>query len=208
MVCDAPSRQSGRAHSKPPHLSPQPTGVFEGVRYGDGQFTRAKFVLGDPTYFPDSCERIGQVARCICLMDSPVESTKTQSCQIIIPHAQCKVPRKHDIYVVQLSHVHKVVPPGKYLAIVSTFAETENPEKELEPGLALLGKHVLEKFVSVSPLYKPRDDGSKSKCFISDSYDSSSHFEAAAQNILQLYERITGKPYDFDKSVSQPGVMQ
>eukprot|EP01059_Diplonema_ambulator_P022732 TRINITY_DN38065_c0_g1_i1.p1 TRINITY_DN38065_c0_g1~~TRINITY_DN38065_c0_g1_i1.p1 ORF type:complete len:461 (+),score=187.82 TRINITY_DN38065_c0_g1_i1:40-1383(+) len=182
-------------------------GVFQGV-HANGQFAKAKFVVGDPTYFPDKVKKVGQVARCICLMDKPIDKTKTQSCQIIIPHTQCKVPRKHDIYVVQLSEVHKVVPQGKYLAIVSTFAETGDPEQELEPGIQLLGKNVIEKFVSISPLYKPTDDGAESKTFISDSYDSSSHFEAAAKNILDLYERITGKPYDFDKSIAQPVTMQ
>ena len=57
------------------------------------------------------------------------------------------------------------------------------------------------------PHTQPKDDGSQSKCFISTSYDSSSHFEAAAGDILGLYQRITGKPYDFDTSVSQPVTM-
>eukprot|EP01061_Rhynchopus_euleeides_P005075 TRINITY_DN14315_c0_g1_i1.p1 TRINITY_DN14315_c0_g1~~TRINITY_DN14315_c0_g1_i1.p1 ORF type:complete len:461 (+),score=228.07 TRINITY_DN14315_c0_g1_i1:44-1384(+) len=181
-------------------------GVFEGVHAG-GQFAKAKFVVGDPTYFPDRVKEVGQVARCICLMNKPVEGTKTQSCQVIIPHTQCKPARQHDIYVMQLSEVHKVLPKGMYVAIISTFVETEEPEKELAQGMKLLGNSVVEKFFSVSPLYQPTDDGATSKCFISDSYDSSSHFEAAARNILQLYESITGKPYDFDNSISQPVTM-
>ena len=128
-------------------------GAFEGVHAG-GQFAKAKFVLGDPTYFPDRVKTVGKVARCICIMDKPVESTKTQSCQIIIPHTQCKTPRSHDIYILQLSEVHKVCPKGMYLAIVSTFAETDDPQKELEPGLAMLRKNVIETFYSVSPLYE------------------------------------------------------
>ncbi|KAJ9465397.1 putative secretory pathway GDP dissociation inhibitor 1 [Diplonema papillatum] len=180
-------------------------GEFAGVVADGGKLAKAKFVVGDPTYFPDRVTKIGQVARAICLMDKPLDGIKSaQSAQIIIPHSQVKPPRKHDIYVVMLSEIHKVVPQGKYLAIVSTFAETANPEEELAPGLALCGKHIIDKFVSVSPLYEPNDDGSKSKCYISDSYDSSSHFEAAAANILKLYEKITGKPYDFDKSIAQP----
>ena len=38
--------------------------------------------------------------------------------------------------------------------------ETNNPEAELEPGMRLLGP-VSEKFVSVSDLYVPTDDGKK-----------------------------------------------
>eukprot|EP01063_Lacrimia_lanifica_P022223 TRINITY_DN29885_c0_g1_i1.p1 TRINITY_DN29885_c0_g1~~TRINITY_DN29885_c0_g1_i1.p1 ORF type:complete len:445 (+),score=174.02 TRINITY_DN29885_c0_g1_i1:100-1434(+) len=171
---------------------------FTGITIGE-KTVKAHFAVGDPTYFPDRVRQIGEVARCICLMDHPVKETKTQSCQIIIPHTQCKPARSHDVYVMQLSEVHRVVPSGKYIAIVSTFAETEDPERELQPGIAMLGS-VIEKFISVSPLYKPIDNGSQSRCFISDSYGSSSHLEEAAKNILGLYYSITGKHYDFEKA--------
>ena len=46
------------------------------------------------------------------------------------------------------------------MALVSTTVETNNPEAELEPGMRLLGP-VSEKFVSVSDLYVPIDDGKK-----------------------------------------------
>eukprot|EP00755_Sulcionema_specki_P016226 Sspe_Gene.61481::Locus_34124_Transcript_1_1_Confidence_1.000_Length_1534::g.61481::m.61481/K17255/GDI1_2; Rab GDP dissociation inhibitor len=140
-------------------------------------------------------------------MDHPIEAIKKESCQIIIPYSQVKPDRTHDIYVVQLGSVHKVVPDGMYVAIVSTVVETGNPEEELQPGLALLGS-TIERFMSVSDQFVPVDDGRNSRCFISESYDSSSHFEGAAKNILDLYERITGKPYDFDSSVNQQVTMQ
>ena len=129
------------------------TGQFQGIQTGEG-YAKARFIVGDPTYFPDRVKKVGQVARTICLMDRPVEATKQQSCQIIIPYSQVKPVRKHDIHIIQLSEVHKVVPSGKYLAIVSTVAETSNPEKELEPGVNLLGRGVIEKFTSVTNLYQ------------------------------------------------------
>lgn len=49
-----------------------------------------------------------------------------------------------DIYVSCVSFAHNVASKGHYLAMVSTTVETANPEKELEPGLALLGP-ILEK---------------------------------------------------------------
>ena len=67
-----------------------------------------------------------------------------------------------DIYVCCLSHVNSVAAKDKYLAIISTTVETSNPEDELKPGLDLLGNYD-EKFVWVSDLYEPTDDGSKSK---------------------------------------------
>jgi Rab GDP dissociation inhibitor len=49
------------------------------------------------------------------------------------------VKRKFDIYISCVSFAHNVAPKGKYIAMVSTTVETPAPEKELEPGLALLG---------------------------------------------------------------------
>ena len=48
------------------------------------------------------------------------------------------------------------------------------------------------RFDSVAELLKPVNDGVKDRCFISESYDATSHFETAANDVLSLYERITG----------------
>lgn len=188
-------------------------GGFTGITIGKdaqpdvaGRSAKAKFIVGDPSYFPDRCGKIGDVVRTILLMDHPIEATKTQSCQIIIPHTQCTPKRRHDIFMLQLSEVHKVVPPNMYVAIISSVVETDSPEAELRPGVALCGK-VLESFTSVSPMYAPKDDGKTSRTFISDSYDSSSHFENTAKNILELFERITGKAYDFEKDAGDAAQM-
>ena len=49
-----------------------------------------------------------------------------------------------DIYVCCVSYTHNVAAKGFFLAIVSTTVETANPEKELKPGLDLIGP-VLDK---------------------------------------------------------------
>ena len=33
-------------------------------------------------------------------------------------------------------------------------------------------------------------------CFIARSYDATSHFETAANDVLALYEKVTGEPLD------------
>ena len=48
-------------------------------------------------------------------------------------------------------------------------------------------------FVSVSDLYEPLESGAESNLWISRSYDPSSHFEAASDDILNLYQSMTGK---------------
>jgi Rab GDP dissociation inhibitor len=45
-------------------------------------------------------------------------------------------------------------------------------------------------------LYEPVASGHEDSCFISKSYDATSHFETAANDVLSLYERITGTQLD------------
>ncbi len=61
-----------------------------------------------------------------------------------------------------MSAAHHVAAKGYFIALVATNVETGEPEKELEPGLKLLGP-ILEKFVSVTDQYKPTDMGEQSK---------------------------------------------
>lgn len=59
-----------------------------GVKSG-GETARCKQVYCDPSYVPDRVEKVGQVVRCICLLNHPVPNTKDAlSCQIIIPQKQ------------------------------------------------------------------------------------------------------------------------
>lgn len=111
-----------------------------------GHAVRAKMVIGDPSYFKeDLMKKTGKVVRSICLLDHPIESVDgAKSCQIIIPAKQVEragyKKRESDIYVSCVSYKHKVCSKGIYIAIVSTTVETKKPEKELEPGIDLLGK--------------------------------------------------------------------
>lgn len=56
----------------------------------------------------------------------------------------------------------------------------------------------MEIFVTVSQLFEPLDDGKESNLWISKSYDPSSHFEVASQDILDIYEKITGEKLDMN----------
>lgn len=94
-----------------------------------------------------------------------------------------------------VSWAHCIAAKDKYVAIVSTVAETANPEKELEPAYKLLGP-ILEKFVDVSDIHVPVDDGVADQVFVSASYDPTSHFEDASQEVLSLWKRLTGEDLD------------
>lgn len=171
-------------------------GKVVGVKSG-GETARAKQVFCDPTYVQDKVKQVGQVVRAICLLDHPLPNTKDAlSTQIIIPQKQ--VNRTSDIYVSMVSYTHNVAAKGWFVAIVSTTVETSEPEAEIRPGLDLLGP-VRQKFVTVSPLYKPLDDGIANNLFVSESYDATSHFETTCLDVLSIFKRGTGEDFDFSK---------
>lgn len=81
--------------------------------------------------------------------------------------------------------------------MVSTTVETNQPEQEIQSAIGLLGP-ILEMFVSVSVLYDPLEDGKSSNLWITKSYDPSSHFEIASNDILDIYQRLTGEKLDLN----------
>lgn len=169
------------------------SGVVWGVK-SEGEVAKTKAVIADPSYFPERAVEVGKVVRCICILSHPIPNTNdAKSCQLIIPQNQ--VGRKSDIYVCCMSQTNSVTPRGKYLAIVSTQIETEDPPSELQPGLNLLGK-IDKKFIWISDMFTPKDDGKESQIFISKSYDATTHFETVCEDIMDMYERITGEKFD------------
>jgi len=186
--------------SKPIKEIVMDAGKFVGVKSMDDDnknevTVKAKIVVGSPDYFQGlsgATKKAGQVVRAFAILSHPIDETNNgESCQIIIPQNQ--VGRKNDIYVACVSAAHQVTPAGKWVAIVGTTVETKEPQKELEAGIALLGK-VDEIFYSVTDLYEPAQliPG----VFISNSYDAQSHFESSTDNIMALYKAITGKDCD------------
>lgn len=173
-----------------------------GVKSGNAM-ARAKFVVGDPSYFPKNKVRAtGQIVRCICFLNHPIPNCgDLESVQIIIPGPQ--VNRKNDIFVCSISSSHAVSAKGIYIAIVSTKMEGNDADKEVIPGLALLG-HIMQRFTMVATTYAPVSDGHDDKCYISSSFDASSHFEGDVEDLLSLYKRVTGK--DLDMTINADSV--
>lgn len=60
--------------------------------------------------------------------------------------------------------------------------------------------HRQYRFDSVTDLLAPVQDGRGDNCYISCSYDSASHFETCADDILSIYKRITGTELDMNIS--------
>lgn len=171
-------------------------GKVIGVKSGDEQ-AKAPLVICDPSYVKDTKGHVkstGKVIRSICILDHPIPNTKdATSCQIIIPQKQ--INRKSDIFINMVSSAHAVCAKGLYVAMVSTTSETTDPESEIQPALEMLGD-ILEQFTMISDLYVPVHNGKDSNLFITTSYDPTSHFESASEDVLSIYRRIFGEDYD------------
>lgn len=169
-------------------------GEAYGVKTGN-QMAKAKMIIGDPSYFKsDKIRPTGQVVRCICLLNHPVPNTNNaESVQIIIPGPQ--VGRVNDVFVCSMGHTLQATASGIYVAIVSTMSEKGNPDQDVAPGLQVLGP-ILKRFTSVSTTYEPIADGTADKCYISKSFDGTSHFENDCEDLLSLHKRVTGEELD------------
>lgn len=175
------------------------SGKVCGVKSGE-EVAKCKLVICDPSYAaPEKTKPAGHIIRCICVLNHPIPETKKTdgtpalSCQIILPQKQLK--RKNDVYVMMVSWAHSIAAKDKYVAIVSTVVETANPEAEIAPALKLLGP-IQEKFVNVTEFRVPVDDGTKDNVFVTASYDPTSHFEDASEEVLRVWQTLTGAPLD------------
>ena len=175
-------------------------GKVVGVRSGE-EVARAPIVLCDPSYVVNTgkVRSTGKVIRAICILNHPIaDADNIPSGQIIIPQRQ--TGRSNDIYVSFVSSSHCVCSEGYYIAICSTQIETEAPEAELQPAFAILGE-VMVSFIKVYDTYEPADDGRRDSLYVSKSYDATSHFESACEDVLSLYERILGEPINLETTL-------
>jgi Rab GDP dissociation inhibitor len=164
---------------------------------GKTMMAKAPMIIGDPSYFSqDKIKATSKVVRCICLLNHPVPNTaESESVQIVIPGPQ--VGRVNDVFVCSMGQSLHVTAPGVYVAIVSTIAEKGDPDEDLVSGLRLLGP-ILKRFTNVSQVYEPVADGSSDNCYISKSFDATSHFENDCADLLSLHKRVTGEELDMN----------
>ncbi|KAL3843789.1 hypothetical protein ACJIZ3_001192 [Penstemon smallii] len=166
----------------------------------EGETAKCKKVVCDPSYLPDKVQKVGKVARAICIMSHPIPDTNdSHSAQVILPQKQ--LGRNSDMYLFCCSYAHNVAPKGKFIAFVSAEAETDNPEAELKPGVDLLGP-VDDIFYETYDRYVPSNDNDADHCFISTSYDATTHFESTVKDVLAMYTKITGKVLDLSVDLS------
>ncbi|KAG5408284.1 hypothetical protein IGI04_004603 [Brassica rapa subsp. trilocularis] len=165
-----------------------------------GETAKCKKVVCDPSYLSDKVKKVGKVNRAVCIMSHPIPDTNdAHSVQIILPQKQ--LGRKSDMYLFCCSYAHNVAPKGKYIAFVSAEAETDSPEEELKPGIELLGP-IDEIFYHSYDTYVPTNKQEEDNCFISGTYDATTHFESTVEDVLEMYTKITGKTLDLSVDLS------
>jgi len=180
-------------------VDPQ-TGKVAGVRVGN-RAAKCKFVIGDHSYFdPSKSKTTKKVVRSICFLKHPIKDTAGgDSAQIILPAKTLK-GKKHDVYVSCVSNFHQASPPGVFICICSTVAESANPVQELEPAFTLLGE-IAERFDSVTEVRGPVDLFSPDNMVVCEGLDETSHFESAVEDILNVYRRVFGKNLDLNEKL-------
>jgi len=176
------------------------TGHVTGVMSA-GEIARCTKLIADPSYFIGTphVRKTGQVARWMFVKNDPIPDTdNAKSCQIILPQKQ--LGRKSDVYISMVSSDHQIAPAGKYIAMIQADVETANPKKELEAAKKVIGNYIKE-FFWVSDYYVPVDPaGLAAKgIFITTSYDSTSHFESATDEVVSIFEGVLEQKFDFSK---------
>jgi RAB protein geranylgeranyltransferase component A len=96
-----------------------------------------------------------------------------------------------------VSSVHSVCAKGYYIAIVSTNVETNQPEKEIEAGLELVGS-TLQKFIKVAPFY------SRSAKFMSPTTVSTTDSSSPRVSMPRATSKVSPRMYSISTKQS-PG---
>ena len=184
--------------------------TFTGVFDGEQGTAKAKLVIANPAYYSllghgHLTKPVSKTIRCICITDHPIANTDNcNAVQIIIPQKQ--TGRKSDIYVMQIGTSHGVCKKGYYLAICSTTAESKTVDEDLKIAYEIIGP-VLYKFVTEEVVYESASKKAQNNWFVTSTLDASSHFESAAENVLEIYKAIVNKDLDLniEKEMKEQG---
>lgn len=177
-------------------------GKVTGVTVKEEGSATCKTLIGDPSYFgADKVKKIGQAARWLCILDHPVDGTNNaHSAQIIIPTKQSG--HKADIYISVMSNELKVSPKQRWIAMITSDVFSNNPKKELAIAYKLLGK-VLKDFFFTTNILEPINQNVNDNVFIPSSMDSTTHFQKATKEVMEIYKSITGVEVDLNAKIEQ-----
>lgn len=154
-----------------------------GVRFND-TIIKAPIVIADPSYAPYAATKTDSITRGIYILSHSIMNA-SETAQIIIPNREAN--RQHDVYLTLQSSSLKTAPAGYYVAFASTT--TENPKSDLESIRNLLGPVQFELLETVD-YYTAIEEYREKGLFITDSMDSTSHFETSINNVMDIMQYI------------------
>ena len=172
---------------------------FRGIK-SEGEEIYGKILITEPSYVQkwNRVKSYGIILERICILDHPIPKINyANSCQIILPQKQ--LYRKNDIFINVFDYTHLVCQKGYYIAIISTIVEHPkgNPISEISPAMDLIGP-VLETFDKFRNIYDPVDIFLRGNIYITSSYDQQCHFENDMDDVINIYEKITGSKLDLN----------
>lgn len=177
-------------------------GTVKGV-VSNGESAFCKQLIGDPSYFKGS-EKIqptGFVARYILILSGPVPGVPpaVESCQVIFPATQ--TGHHADIYVTVVSKGLECAPLNRFVAIMSTSVPS-NDESQAKSLMATaynkLAPLIEEEWFTIRETFGPCNQQAGDNIFIPCSPDSTTHFQGATNEVLNIYHAMTGQPLDLD----------
>lgn len=180
-------------------------GKANGVKVKNEGKAYCKQLISDPSYFfgTNKVKKTGTVARWLCILDHAVNDTKnSDSAQIILPTKQ--TGHKSDIYISVMSSAMQVAPKNRWIAMISSYVFTNNPKQELKVAYQLLG-NVLKDFFVTNDTYIGVNEKVEDEIYIPSSMDASTHFQAATQEVMEIYKRVTGKDVDLNSNPQDIG---
>jgi len=170
-------------------------GIYEGKK----SFATTKYIIASPEYLiktglSERLQKIGTIVRVICIIDHPIAKTgNSNAVQIILPQKQTK--RQNDIYIMSIGNSHGVSKKGYYVAVISSIQENPDVEADFAIAFETIGA-IKHKFVTREDQYVPKSSNGKDCIFVTNTLDPTSHFETAAENVIEIYKAITGKDVD------------
>jgi len=182
------------------------TGVMSG-----GEKAYCKQLIADPSYFEDTekVKQTGFIARWIGVLSAmppirnSVEKETWDSGQVIFPPSETK--HTSDIYCSLVSKGMECAAPGKIVAVCSTNVATEDlaaAKTLLEPIVRLLGQPGAE-WWTVRKTFSAANHQVEDNIWITKTPDATTHFQAAAKEVKNIFHSMTGNALDLTKKTAK-----
>ena len=169
----------------------------------NNQYIRAKYIIGNHSFFPETTkEIIGKIMHGIFFCDSfALDHSKKNFFEIIVPETEISIDHSNAIYIyIFRINFHN---NSKYKGYVFTKCETDENEGIKNSILTIVEtvcqpvNFKIEKSW-VDDIVQPTNNPLYDQCYILGSLDETCGYRNMMKDVLQIYQQIEGKPYNFN----------